>query len=466
MAARLRSLAVSNGKVSPLHLVVDSPEIQNWLSNNLTPAQSKELIECWEFKARHKQLPPPGDWRIWLGCTGRGTGKNLAFSKFLHLEALANPGRAGFMAARTRGEVHSVVVGHPECGVLVTQEPDNPCQFKQKRGVYQIQWANGAYAEVQTAEEPDGARGHHYAFGIADEIATWKRKVDERGLTLWENLDIATRAGPHPRFGASTTPRPVKLVRDLLKDAEDPSSDVVVYRESLLDNAANLSPAYLRSLLKRYKGTRLYEQEIEGVLLNDLDNAILSHDQLLADWVDEPPPIDRYMIGCDPALKTKKRSDSTGIVVTGRADDHLYALENRTGKYTPQAWGAELVRLSAKYENAPIVAEDNVIGDAIRDIIGGAVRPGEPKPRVLQRTATRSKAARAEPILAYHERHEAHLTGQDDDMKALADQLCLFTSLKWEGEGSPDAADAYVLAGSELMLRQSQSWDDWQAQSA
>ena len=463
LADQLRLKAVSSGKVSPLHLVVDSPEIQNWLSNNLTPAQSTELIECWAFKARHKQLPPPGDWRIWLGCTGRGTGKNLAFAKFLHAEAKANPGRAGFMAGRTRKEVIEVVIGHPESGVLTTQEPDNPCTFRQRRGVDRLEWANGAYAEVQTAEEPEGARGPHYSWGVADELATWKKTQGSDGLTLWDNLQFALRAKPGSgvvsQMIAATTPRPVELIRSLEKQAAE--GDVVrMVTGTMLDNAANLDPMAVEYFLKQYKGTRLERQEIYGETLSDIDGAIITMDDLLEDWVDEPPEIARYMIGCDPALKTKKRSDKTGIIVTGRGtDDHLYAIENRTGKYTPQGWGSELVRLSQKYDNAPIVAEDNVIGDAIRDIIRGAVRPGEPQPRVLQRTATRSKAARAEPILAYHERHEAHLTGQETEMRVLADQLCLFTALQWEGEGSPDAADAYVLAGAELMLRQSQSWE-------
>lgn len=468
LADQLRLKAVANGKVSPLHFVVSSPETQNWLSNHLTPAQSTELIESWAFKARHNQIPPSGKWRIWLVKTGRAFGKTTMLSEFCHDKADAMPGKAGFIAARTNADVAKVIVGHPTSGLIATQRPHNPCEFKRHLGV--VKWANGAYAEVQTSEEPEGARGPHYSWGGADEIATWKKTQGSDGLTLWDNLQFALRAKPGSgavsQMIAATTPRPVALIRSLEKQAAE--GDVVrMVTGTMLDNAANLDPLAVEYFLKQYKGTRLERQEIYGETLSDVDGAIVTMDLLLEDWVDEAPPIARHMIGCDPALKTKKRSDKTGIVVNGRgADDHLYAIENRTGKYTPQGWGSELVRLSAKYDNASIVAEDNVIGDAIRDIVHGCVKSGEPRPRIIQRTSTRSKAARAEPILAFHERHEAHLTGASGEMKALADQLCLFTSLKYEGEGSPDDADAYVLAGAELMLRQSQSWDDWLAVNA
>jgi phage terminase large subunit-like protein len=463
MADLLRSQARINGLTSPRELVNTSSKWRKWLAENLSPSQSTELIESWLFNARDKQCPPSKPYRIWMGCTGRGTGKNLVLSHHLHREAALNPGRAGFMAAMTRSEVISVIVGHPECGVMVTQDPANPCTFKQYRGVYRVEWANGAYAEIQTSEEPEGGRGHHYAFGVCDEIGTWTKRVDRFGATLFENLELALRAGPHPRMFIATSPRPVELVRRLLKEGETPDSEVIVYRESLLDNAANLPASYIASVLRRFKGTRLYDQEVSGLLLDDLENAILTHDMLNTDRVAEVdlPEMVRVVIGCDPALKKKKKSDKTGISVAGRCElGHLYALENRSFRGTPTEWGSELVRLSYKYENASIVAEDNVIGDAIQNVVQGCVAEGDPMPRVMQRTASKSKAKRAEPILGYHERHEAHLVGDSDSMRALQDQLCLFTPLEWGGDGSPDDADSYVYAGTELMLSAQSNWDD------
>ena len=397
--------------------------------------------------------------------TGRGWGKNTVGSHFAHAKAAAHPGRAGFLAARTKGDVSKVIIGHPESGLLVTQDPRNPCTFKRHEGI--VRWANGAYAEVQTSEEPEGGRGPHYAWGFADEIGTWKRTADAFGLTLWENLDLATRAGPHPQIFAASTPRYVALVRQLLADAKDASSGVVLATGTLLDNAANLAPSYVRAMLRKYKGSRLERQEILGELLADLVGAILTLETINANRVEieDVPEIARYMIGCDPALKKKKKSDKTGINVSGRGiDEHLYSFEDRSDRMSPNEWGSELVRLSAKYDNAPIVAEDNVIGEAIETIIFGCVASGQPRPRVIRRTAKASKAKRAEPILAYHERGEAHFVGTDQ--KATEDQLCQFTATGWEGEGSPDEADANVWAATELMLGERTTWDEAVAANA
>ena len=43
--------------------------------NSLTPSELTTLNRDWRFWARDKQLPPDGDWFVWLMQSGRGTGK-------------------------------------------------------------------------------------------------------------------------------------------------------------------------------------------------------------------------------------------------------------------------------------------------------------------------------------------------------------------------------------------------------
>ena len=62
-------------------------------------------------------------------------------------------------------------------------------------------------------------------------------------------------------------------------------------------------------------------------------------------------------------------------------------------------------------------------------------------------SATRGKAARAEPIALRFETKRARLAGS---FPALEDELAAFTCAGYEGEGSPDRADAMVWAMSEL----------------
>jgi phage terminase large subunit-like protein len=37
-----------------------------------------KVADDWKAKARPEQLPPDGDWTVWLYCGGRGSGKTRA----------------------------------------------------------------------------------------------------------------------------------------------------------------------------------------------------------------------------------------------------------------------------------------------------------------------------------------------------------------------------------------------------
>jgi len=65
--------------------------------------------------------------------------------------------------------------------------------------------------------------------------------------------------------------------------------------------------------------------------------------------------------------------------------------------------------------------------------------------------ATRSKAARAEPIALRFETGRARLAGHFPD---LEDQLCALTWAGYQGPGSPDRADAMVWAMTELFEKE------------
>lgn len=437
---------------SPRELVAKSQQWRTWLSSNLTPSQSKELIDSWSFNARHNQLPPAGQWRIWFLCTGRGWGKNRTAAEWVHDQAALNPSLAGFLGARTLGGAGKTIVGHPRSGLLVTQRSDNPCEYKAH--LRKVIWANGAYADIHSSEEPDDARGPEYAWGFGDEVATWKRNIDFMGNTTWTNLQFGLRGGSHPQMIAATTPRPVDLVRELLEKGNMPDSEVVLSCGTMIDNAANLPDSFLEYIEGKYHGTRLYRQEVSGEMLLDLEDAILTTEMLDESRVAEAPEMSRVIVGVDPALKRKKKSDKTGINVSGRGvDGDLYSLENLSCKMSPDGWSRRVVEACHKHGTTTVVAEDNVIGDAIETLI----HAHDSTIRVLQRTARHAKHQRAEPILAFYERGQGHIVG---DQPGLEDQLVQFTPTGWDGDGSPDDADAHVWAGTELMLGNQTSWAD------
>lgn len=414
-----------------------------------------ELLSSWDFLARHNQMPPEGEWRIWGLITGRGFGKNRVESHWAHGKAAAHPREAGFLAGRTLGDVGKTIIAHPQSGLLATQEPNNPCEYKPHER--KVKWANGAYADVHTSEEPDSARGPEYAWGVADEIGTWKRMVDFQGNTTWDNLQFALRSGANPQMVAGTTPRPTASVKYLLEAGSLEGGPVVLSTGSTLDNAANLPASYVSYILDKYGGTRLARQEIDGEMLLDVDGAILTHDLLDETRVDVAPEIQRAVVGVDPAAKSKASSDNTGINVSGRGvDGELYSLADRTCKMSPDGWARRAVAAYWEFDCTLMVAEDNQGGE----MVGTIVRAIDPRVNVQYRTATRSKHKRAHHVLPYYERKQAHIVG---NQPVLEDQLTRFTLNGYEGDESPDNADAHVWAASELMLGGSSTWEEMAA---
>lgn len=394
---------------------------------------------------------------MWVCFTGKGWGKNRVMAEFAHVKAAAHPDFAGFLAARTTDDVKKTIVGDTESGLLVTQRPENPCEFK-THPTSRVVWRNGAHADVHTSEEPDRSRGKNYLWGIADEVSTWKRTVDFDGNDCFTNLDFSLRAGKRAGIRAQmvigTTPRPNKLIRDLFARAKDDPS----YRLSIgtmYDNADNLADGYIEAV-ERHKGTRLWRQEGLGELLMDLEDAILNTDMLDASRCapEDVPDMARVVVAVDVALSSNKKSDKTGIEAVGNGvDGDLYALANRSCKMSPDGWSRRVVDTCHEFDTHTVVAETNVIGDAIRTLI----EYHDKNIRVIGVHARSAKHQRAEPILAYHERGEAHIVG---DQPELENDLVQFTPTGWGGDGSPDDADAYVHGARELMLGHETSWDD------
>ena len=94
-----------------------------------------------------------------------------------------------------------------------------------------------------------------------------------------------------------------------------------------------------------------------------------------------------------------------------------------------------------------MVAEKNQGGDMIASVLR-AVDANLPVRLV---PATRSKAARAEPIALRFETGRAKLAGYFPE---LEDQLCALTWAGYQGPGSPDRADAMVWAMTELFEKE------------
>src|SRR5713226_5199727 len=132
-----------------------------------------------------------------------------------------------------------------DSGILAISPPD-------RRPIYepsnrQLRWPNGAVATTYSGDEPDQLRGPQHDGAWADEPAKWKYPSE-----AWNNLELGLRLGSDPRVVATTTPRPIQLLRELTRDPK-----VRVTRGSMYANLENLAPSFIQRVRTKYEGTRL-----------------------------------------------------------------------------------------------------------------------------------------------------------------------------------------------------------------
>ena len=401
-------------------------------------ASLREALETgWRRKARPEQLPPAGDWAVWLILAGRGFGKTRTGAEWV--SELAQSGMVGRIAlvAPTAADARDTMI-EGESGLLaIAPNHFRPVYEPSKR---RLTWPNGAIATSFSAEEPDRLRGPQHGAVWADELGAWVN-----AQAVWDQVQFGVRLGQNPRVCVTTTPKPIKLLSDLMARE---GNGVVVTRGRTRDNAANLAPGFVEAIENRYGGTRLGRQELDGEYLADAPGALWQRDWLDADRVPAAPELRRIVVAVDPAVTNTENSDETGIVVAGLSKDgHAYILADLSGRYGPLDWAKKAVAAYQQHQADRIVAEVNNGGA----LVEATIRMADDRASYREVRASRGKAVRAEPISALYEQHKVHHVGS---FAKLEDQMCSFTSDfdRSRAGYSPDRVDALVWALSDLML--------------
>src|ERR1700745_2424151 len=278
----------------------------------------------WRYRARPEQLPPAGSWRGWLLMAGRGFGKTRCGAEWLRAEVKAGRRRIALVGA-TAADARDVMV-EGEAGILaISPDHERPLYEPSKR---RLTWRNGAVATTFSADEPERLRGPQHDAAWCDELGAW------RYPEAWDMLMFGMRLGEDPRAVVTTTPKPTKIIRELVADPT-----TVVTRGSTYENDYNLAPAFLAQIVKRYEGTRLGRQELDAEILDDVPGALWNRDRLEdLRWPrDRPvPELVRIVVAIDPAASSGEDADETGIIVAGKdANGHGYVLADQSGRYPP-----------------------------------------------------------------------------------------------------------------------------------
>ncbi len=395
------------------------------------------LENSWRSKALPHQIEPEGDWwTIWALIAGRGAGKTRAGAEWV-LEQIAAGRKRLALIAPTAADARDVMV-EGESGILAcAPEWNRPVYEPSKR---RLTWPNGAMATTYSAEESQRLRGPQHDAAWADELAAWSD-----AQATWDMLNFGLRLGTRPRIMVTTTPKPTKLLRDIIARQ---GRDVAITRAGTRDNAANLAPSFLATVEAQYAGTRLGRQELDGELLTDTPGALWSLDMIEAARIrrDEIPDMRRIVVAIDPAVTSNADSDETGLIVAGvGVDGKGYVLEDRSGRYSPTEWAREAVAAYHKHRADRIVAEVNNGGEMVEH----TVRVVDPNVSFKAVHASRGKLTRAEPISALYEQGRVRHAGA---FPIIETQMSEFTAGGLAGGGSPDRMDALVWALTELMI--------------
>lgn len=401
------------------------------------------VFSRWDLFAHDHQMPPmlaPNGqpWLTWLLIGGRGAGKTRAGAEWVRAQALGlQPLAAGpvshiALVGETEHDVREVMIEGVSGLLAVHRRHERPVWTSSRR---RLEWSNGAAAYAFSAEDPESLRGPQFGCAWSDEMAKWRY-----AQATFDMLQFGLRLGTQPRQLITTTPRPTALIKRLMLE---PSS--VVTHAPTEANAWHLAPTFLKSVLARYKDTRLGRQELDGEIIEDRPDALWSRALIEDCRVADAPPLARIVVAVDPPASSGKRADACGIVAAGiTGEGAIYVIADDTiAGATPSIWAAKAIALWRRVEADALVAEVNQGGEMVRSVIN-EVDAGVP---VISVRAHRGKYLRAEPVATLYEQGRVKHAGA---FPALEDEMCDFGPAGLSSGRSPDRLDALVWAIASL----------------
>jgi phage terminase large subunit-like protein len=395
------------------------------------------LEHDWALWAREDQLRPAHDWKTWLILGGRGAGKTRAGAEWVRGVALGLPefGAAAkhiALVGETLADVREVMIEGVSGLLAVHSRAERPHWMPVRR---RLEWKNGAVAQIFSAEEPESLRGPQFDAAWCDELCKWRYAQE-----AFDMLQFGLRLGAHPRQTITTTPRPIALLKRLIAD---PSTALA--KMPTRENAYNLAPTFLQSIMERYAGTKLGRQELEGEIVDTREDSLFPRARIEAARVLEAPALKRVVVAIDPPASAREGANACGIVAAGLGvDEKIYVLADESAAgLSPLEWASRAVTLYRKLEADRIVVEVNQGGDMVRSVLSEIDR----NLPILEVRATRAKHIRAEPVAALYEQGRVKHTGY---FPALEDEMADFGPDGLSGGRSPDRVDALVWAVTAL----------------
>lgn len=275
----------------------------------------------WARQARPKQHPPDAtepDWKVFGICSGRGFGKTLAGANWIGLEAAQHPHSFNAIIAPTYQDARYTCFEGPT-GLLAVIPPLLYKPEDYSRSVPSLTLWNGAILRGFAGDSPDRLRGPQHHRVWAEELAAWAYPEE-----AWSNMIFGLRLGARPRVMWTTTPRPTAFMRERMA----PSPGTVIVTGSIHENAENLPQSMLQEI-EQYRGTKIWEQEALGRLIDPEEGGIIKRSHWRIWPKNEPlPQFICIVMSLDTAFtedsidKKTRDPDFTACSVWGVFEEH------------------------------------------------------------------------------------------------------------------------------------------------
>jgi phage terminase large subunit-like protein len=429
-------------------------------AGELTEVEARLLVEQLEAEwwTRKRAAWHPYPWQVppgrvetsgmWLMLGGRGTGKTDGCARYVTDHVHGPP-----CDPRLPGG-HRIAIVAPTLGDAVESCVDGPSGLKAHDprasvrggvgGTY-VKWPTGAVAKLFGAHSKDDVErlrsGGNRCLVWFEELAAM-RYLQE----ALDHADLGLRVGRHPHAVGSTTPKPRKALKSLIEESS------TLLSSGRTAEAVHLDPAVRAKYEKRYAGTRLGQQELEGKLLDDIEGALWTYDMIAGARVLAAPELLRVVVAVDPAVSVTESSDETGLVAVGLGvDRHCYVLGDRSAKVAGAQAARRAWQMWLDYGAGHLIYEDNqgkkwvadVLRQVWREMVAEGILPGGAPP-LRGVTAYVAKRLRAEPVASLYELGQVHHVGI---LEELEDQQVTWVP---ESGDSPDRLDALVHGVTDL----------------
>lgn len=408
-----------------------------------------------------------GDTTFLLGVGGSRSGKTFAFCYFADRRAQSAPGSRHLIVRKHKTDVLSAV-GLDTMAKVHEHTGSNGVKLHRVPLTY-FQYPNGSEVWLGGLDDSniDKVLGREYATIYINEasevsfatfetlitrLAQKAKRADGTELPLRFYVDLNPTMEAHWTYQLWIRGQdPVERVRRA--GFPDDFDHLFI---NPMDNAENLPEQTLKNLRALSGGKK--KRFFDGRYAADVDGALWSRSVFRRVDRDDVPEFDRIIIAVDPAAKSDIGHDETGITVWGAAghgtERRAYLLDDASGRRKPSDWGSLVVELYHAHRADAIVCETNNGGEMVKEVIRAAeASKGRMPARVIEVTASKGKAVRAEPAAALYHAGRVYHVGEVDAFSMLEDQMCAFTvGFDRGNEGySPDRLDSAVWALAELI---------------